>query len=189
MIVNSLTATKNTSDAWAEGIKKESINWNSETYADRAASASTTHRIERIESIIADPSGKIKLDPGMMRSNDETVKTLWAIRVLSPYRIFKQRSMDPADATAQSKRDEIIGSKEKADRVQAGWDPSRRDPQRSNINVECLWFYRFILLLRRCGEAFNIVSIESGHIRRCCLMKNRFIKKMTVDWVRFATAS
>lgn len=47
-------------------------------------------RIEQIDSIITNPKRKIKLGFGSMLSNDETVKTLWAIQFLSPSGILNR---------------------------------------------------------------------------------------------------
>lgn len=106
-----------------------------------SASAPTSRHIERIDSIITNPRMKIKLDLGLMRSNDETVKTLWAIQFLSPSRIFKQRgARSPQTIRRSWKETQHTRRKE-------GFRPIGR--QRSNINVECLWFYRFILFLGR----------------------------------------
>lgn len=97
--------------------------------------------VERIVVIMTNSRRKIKLGFGSTRSNDETVKNITSSTILSPFGSFKLKGR-----FSQTSRRSQSGT------GQAGEQDgrcARTGRQRSNIKVECLWIYRFILFLWR----------------------------------------
>lgn len=102
----------------------------------------TLSRIERIDSIITEPKRKIKLGIGSMRS-----KRTRLLKHYEPYNFYLPLgSLNRREKRDSSRRSGAVRAGCAIEKERETTMPGR---QRSNINVECLWFYRFILFLSR----------------------------------------
>ncbi|KAL4716880.1 hypothetical protein ACJJTC_012691 [Scirpophaga incertulas] len=132
---------------------------------ETGGSRSLAARIERIDSIM--PRRKIKLGLGLRA---QTMRLLKHYELYNFYLLLG--SLNRKDESETRRRS---GAVEKGWRDATEQDGAHDRPQRSNINVECLWLYRFIL---QAGKALNIVSIESG--RSDAASNEEYINKVDV---------